>query len=429
MRRARTILAILIGLAVLHGAVWFFVARAVRDRIDGAVAVAVAGATGIDLKIQLHALAGYPFAAGVAWSGVEAGPAGLPLGSRLATDRMVLALTLLPPWSLRVDLPDPVRLTTPDGATRTFGAADARITAPCCHPTEFALAGTAAVLSVGSAPVARIAQLTGTLRPSDRTIAISTAGIELMSGGAPLAPRVATASATLTLEGPPPPMALASGQAGIDALIAWRDGGGAIELGHAAIGWGPVDVEGDGRFTLDPLLQPAATGQAENRGRQRSARCVKRRRIAGTARGAGGARGAWPVAGRRNTGRAGTATGGSGADHAGQWPDQPRRVPGAAHCALDAALGRLAGRAVPDPHAGHRRSGGAVEAGQVRKHRRGRTSIRTADRPAPAIKHPATRRSRGPSASPAPKTKKGHSFEWPRLDQATLPQLWIRPPP
>lgn len=264
MRRARTILAILIGLAVLHGAVWFFVARAVRDRIDGAVAVAGAGAgaTGIDLKIQSHALAGYPFAAGVAWSGVEAGPAGLPLGSRLATDRMVLALTLLPPWSLRIDLPDPVRLTTPDGATRTFGAADARITAPCCHPTEFALAGTAAVLSVGSAPVARIAQLTGTLRPSDRTIAISTAGIELMSGGAPLAPRVATASATLTLEGPPPPMALAAGQSGIDALIAWRDGGGAIELGHAAIGWGPVDVEGDGRFTLDPLLQPAATGQA-----------------------------------------------------------------------------------------------------------------------------------------------------------------------
>ncbi len=258
MRRAGTILVILAGLFALHGAAWFFLSRAVRDRVDAAVA----GANGADLKVGSRELAGYPFAAGVAWGGVEAGPAGLPLGSRLATGRLVLAITMLPPWSLRIGLPDPVRLTMPDGAVRTFAAADARITAPCCHPAEFALAANDAVLSVGSAPVARIARLTGTMRPGARTIAMSAAGLELMSGGAPLAPRVATASATLTLEGPSPPAVLPAGQAGIDALIAWRDGGGAVRLDRAAIGWGPVDAEGEGRFTLDPLLQPAATGQA-----------------------------------------------------------------------------------------------------------------------------------------------------------------------
>ncbi len=37
---------------------------------------------------------------------------------------------------------------------------------------------------------------------------------------------------------------------------AWRDAGGQLTMDHAALRWGPLDVDGTGLLSLDPALQP-----------------------------------------------------------------------------------------------------------------------------------------------------------------------------
>ncbi|MGH6961844.1 MAG: DUF2125 domain-containing protein, partial [Dongiaceae bacterium] len=51
-----------------------------------------------------------------------------------------------------------------------------------------------------------------------------------------------------------------------EALAAWRDNGGAIELTNASVGWGPLFMTGNGTLALDQRLQPLAAGTARRRG-------------------------------------------------------------------------------------------------------------------------------------------------------------------
>jgi hypothetical protein len=83
----------------------------------------------------------------------------------------------------------------------------------------------------------------------------------------PLDPPVASFGATLSslkldllTKGPFPPGRFA------DALRAWRDAGGAVEVNHASLRWGPVDAEANGTLTLDAQDRPLGAFAARWRG-------------------------------------------------------------------------------------------------------------------------------------------------------------------
>jgi hypothetical protein len=71
----------------------------------------------------------------------------------------------------------------------------------------------------------------------------------------PLGNRLSSFSIEGTVDGPVP---LARGL--VPRATAWRDGGGALEVKHLALGWGPLGLSGAATVALDARLQPMGTG-------------------------------------------------------------------------------------------------------------------------------------------------------------------------
>jgi len=75
-------------------------------------------------------------------------------------------------------------------------------------------------------------------------------GVKLQDGIEPLGSWVDHVKLDATWRGPLPPGALAQ------ALAAWRDDGGTIELQGIDLGWGPLSLAADGTLALDQAMQP-----------------------------------------------------------------------------------------------------------------------------------------------------------------------------
>lgn len=76
----------------------------------------------------------------------------------------------------------------------------------------------------------------------------------------PLGRRVQELRLDATLRGAPPPGPLR------EALAAWRDAGGVLELHNSSLHWGPLILSGDGTLTLDHELRPLGALSARIRG-------------------------------------------------------------------------------------------------------------------------------------------------------------------
>ena len=86
-------------------------------------------------------------------------------------------------------------------------------------------------------------------------------GITLPAAEAgPLGPKLGPLTAEAQLRGP------LDGKGPIEALKAWRDAGGTLELRHFALDWGPLQISGNATLALDPNLQPEGAGTGEIRG-------------------------------------------------------------------------------------------------------------------------------------------------------------------
>ncbi len=259
MRLARHAALIVLVLVLLHGGVWLVVSGLVQGQL--AQARSEATADWIDIRVGSVERAGYPLAAGVLWRDVEFGPRGLPFGTRVSTAR--IALTLVPSLrhapAYRADLPDPVRIVLTNGATIVLAAPDARVEAAWGDPGVPTLTATAVTVA-NPVEIADIARLRITLRSAARTLDVRADGVE-WRGGPTTLPPIATLAADLALDGPSAPALAEGGPAMRGALARWRDGGGALRMVRAALGWGPADVEAQGRLSLDAQLRPAATGE------------------------------------------------------------------------------------------------------------------------------------------------------------------------
>lgn len=73
----------------------------------------------------------------------------------------------------------------------------------------------------------------------------------------PLGTKVALATIEGAVVGPLPPV-----QALKPWAMAWRDGGGSLELQHLLLGWGPLSLSASATLALDDQLQPMGAGNS-----------------------------------------------------------------------------------------------------------------------------------------------------------------------
>lgn len=106
------------------------------------------------------------------------------------------------------------------------------------------------------APVSPAANASDPL-PVALEAALRVDGLSLAPGVLPPTPTpilgndIAVLRANLSVNG-----ALGQHPSTTDALAAWRDAGGTVDISHFEIAWGPVHLRGDGTLALDKALQP-----------------------------------------------------------------------------------------------------------------------------------------------------------------------------
>jgi hypothetical protein len=248
-------------LVALYSAGWLFLAHRAERAVDAYVARE--HEQGVNLSIASRTVAGYPTRIEVQLAGIVAD--GLP---HVPTGHLTIptAAAWARPWRL-----DAWRFALLSGAT---------IDGPQGRISFDLLGGHAStVLGPGGTPGGDLADIhvdNVVISVGDRLLKAARAGLTLRLP--PTAPRVHEEplfSATLqarkvtlpsataplgqeidhltldgTWRGPLPPGKLA------EALAAWRDDGGTIELQGIDLGWGPLALSADGTLALDKDLQP-----------------------------------------------------------------------------------------------------------------------------------------------------------------------------
>jgi hypothetical protein len=263
-RSTRFGLVILTALLVAGGgytAYWFLVARRIEAGIvDWALSQR---ADKIDFSWQKMRVSGYP-----AMFRVDLGSAALRDGAITPSPELhIPALSgTAHPW----DFAD-WRLAAPEGFTADFAAAGRGAPAKLIAQTADGVVsiqpegGWTLWLTVRDTTVeagdpvivgSARAMLTAPSRPSRgqadpvMTLAVEASQIKLSAAIAPLGDTIDELDFTATEKGAIPSGKLA------DAVAAWRDAGGKIELDNLRLRWGALDATATGTIALDQELQP-----------------------------------------------------------------------------------------------------------------------------------------------------------------------------
>jgi len=253
--------ALIAVFVALYSAGWLFLAHRARGAVDAYVARE--HDRGIDLSIATRTVVGFPFWIEVRLTGIVA--QGLP---HVPDGRLTVptASAWARPWQ-----PEAWRFALLGGAT---------IDGPKGHVGVELLGGHAnAVLGPGATPGGDVVDLhvdNIVVDSGDRelkgarvrltlrlppvapraheeplfSLSLQAHQVTLPSAVAPLGQEIDHLQLDGTWRGPLPPGKLP------DALAAWRDDGGTIELQNIDLGWGPLGLSADGTLALDKDLQP-----------------------------------------------------------------------------------------------------------------------------------------------------------------------------
>jgi hypothetical protein len=248
-------------LLALYSALWLTAARATRAQIDAYIAGQ--RQKGVSLTSATESLDGFPFRLEVRLTGVAVdGLPHVPKGKLSAPTVIAWAR----PWRF-----DDWRFVLPGGAT---------IEEPLDRVTLDRVSGdVSAVLGPGAVPDGMLARIrlsglafgddgrttkAGTATLSLRlppappqsheeplfSFALEAGAIVLPAPVAPLGQQIDHLKLDATWRGP-----LTAGKLP-DALAAWRDGGGTVELQSVDLAWGSLNIMADGTMALDRDLQP-----------------------------------------------------------------------------------------------------------------------------------------------------------------------------
>lgn len=257
MRRRLTIVLPCLLLAALiagHTAAWFAGGR-VLDR-GFTTWVARQRAAGWEVKAGTPVRGGWPLAASLSIPdmAVTAGPPGAPGRVSWHGELVVLSLTAISPDHLGIDLVGAQSVRIAPDPDRPFAADRLHLDVPLSRAAQIRTAGVE-VRNLRSRELA-IGLLTG------QVVAAAEPTVTLAAEAIDLPPRLTWAfgqhissvamDATVRGELPPPGPLPAMAEA-------WRGAGGAVDVTHFALGWGPLGVAATGRLGLDEHLQPAGS--------------------------------------------------------------------------------------------------------------------------------------------------------------------------
>jgi hypothetical protein len=257
MRRRLTIVLPCLLLAALiagHTAAWFAGSR-LLDR-GFATWVARQRAAGWQVDAGTPVRGGWPLAASlrIPDMAIAAGPPEAPGRVSWHGELVVLSLTATRPDHLGIDLVGAQSVRIAPDPDRPFTADRLRLDVPLSRTARTQTAGLE-VRNLRSADLA-IGLLTGqVVAAGEPTATLAAEAIDLPPRRTwAFGQHISSVAMDATIHGElPPPGPLPA------MAAAWRGAGGAVDLTHFALGWGPLGVAATGRLGLDEHLQPAGT--------------------------------------------------------------------------------------------------------------------------------------------------------------------------
>jgi hypothetical protein len=257
MRRRLTIVlpCLLLGALIAgHTAAWFAGSR-LLDR-GFAIWVARQRAAGWQVEAGTPVRGGWPLAASlrIPDMALAAGPPGAPGRVSWHGERVVLSLTATRPDHLGIDLVGAQSVRISPDPDRPFTAERLHLDIPLSRAARVGTAG----LEVRNlrSPDLAIGLLTGqVVADGEPTVTLAAEAIDLPPRLTwAFGPHISSVAMDATVHGelpPPGPLPVMA--------EAWRGAGGAVDVTHFALGWGPLGVAATGRLGFDEHLQPAGT--------------------------------------------------------------------------------------------------------------------------------------------------------------------------
>ena len=245
---------LLVALVAGHTVAWFAGSRV----LDAGFATWVARqrAAGWQVDSETPVRGGWPLAAtlSIPHMALAAGPPGAPDRLSWHGDLVVLSLTALSPDHLGIDLVGAQSLRIPPEPDQSFGADRMHVDVPLSRATRIPTAGLE-VRNLRAADLA-IGLLTGqVVAAADPAVTLAAEAIDLPPRLTwAFGPHISSVAIDLTVRGALPPPGLLPAMA-----EAWRGAGGAVDIAHFALGWGPLGVAATARLAFDEHLQPAGT--------------------------------------------------------------------------------------------------------------------------------------------------------------------------
>jgi hypothetical protein len=259
MRRiiAAGVALLLAAVAASYTGYWFYIAQRMPDTIAGWAQARAA--EGYDLRWDSLVVGGFPTSFRVTATGVALGGA-RPLPFKASTAVLVAEAR---PWNLRrwhATAPQVARAEGPtEGDAISAATLDATVAIDRDKTVSMAItaqqiagSGAASLISIASADAQVV--LPGRL-PADHRQDGARVALQLTSIGLPkavpsLGATVDRVTLSAVLKGAIPTGKLR------DALAAWRDDGGTVELAQGTLNWGKLAASANGTLALDGTLQP-----------------------------------------------------------------------------------------------------------------------------------------------------------------------------
>jgi hypothetical protein len=261
MRRKLSIILpclLLAALAAGHTAAWFAGTHYLATGFNAWVANRRAAGWQVDAGTPLRG--GWPLAASLTVPGLalSAGPPGAPGRIDWRAERVVLSLAATSPDRLGIDLTGAQSVRIAPGPEVPFTADIFHAEVPLTRAQSTATSGPTGSLEVRNLHVrdATIGLLTGQLTASAApALSLSAEAIDLPPGVTwAFGPHISSFAIDATLHGAlPPPGPLAT------MAEAWHGAGGAVDISHLALGWGPLGLSATAHLGLDDRLQPEGT--------------------------------------------------------------------------------------------------------------------------------------------------------------------------
>jgi len=261
MRRALTIVLpclVLVALIAGHTVAWFAASRFLDRGFDAWVAQR--RAAGWQVEAGTPVRGGWPLAATLTVPdlALEAGPEGAPGRVSWHGERVVLSLAATSPDRLGIDLAGAQSLRVAPGPEVAFSAdrLHVEVTLARGAPAPTARLEVRGLRTQGPTAGLAVGLLTGEIvAAAAPVLTLSAEAIDLPPEvNWAFGPHISSVAMDATVRGGlPPPGALPA------MAEAWRGTGGAVDVTHLALGWGPLGVAATGQVRLDDHLQPAGS--------------------------------------------------------------------------------------------------------------------------------------------------------------------------